>query len=283
MSPTRGRLPTFLVIGAMKAGTTSLYHYLRDHPQIFMPPTKEIMFFDERHNWHRGVDWYRTRFADAGDAPAVGEASTSYTKYPVVDGVPEKIASVLGSPRLIYVLRDPIERLRSHYLYNLTRGTEWRSIEEAVASEPAYVDFGRYAMQLERYLPHLGLDAMLLVDSRDLRAERQTTLSRVYAFLGVDERSIPRSADREFFRAEDRRLRPRYVLALRRSARVRALASRLPGSVKAATRRLPTSVPDLDRGTIAPSLRERLIDAFADDIVTLRTYLGPRFDGWGIA
>jgi len=277
-----GRLPTFLVIGAMKAGTTSLYHYLVEHPQVFMPDTKEIMFFDPRHNWHRGVDWYRSRFSDAGDALAVGEASTSYTKYPAAEGVPERIASVLGSPRLIYVLRDPVERIRSHYLYNLTRGTEWRPIEEAIDAEPAYLNVSRYAMQIDRYVPHLGLDGMLFLDSRKLRSDRAATLRRVYAFLGVDAEWVPPTMDREFFRAEDRKLRPGYVLALRRNPRVRALGKKIPGRVKAITHRLPTAEPDLERGAISEALRDRIVTALGDDVARLRVYLGDAFDGWGI-
>ena len=72
------RLPNFLVIGAMKAGTTSLFHYLRDHPQVFLPEEKELYFFTEEDNWHRGLEWYRSRFRGAGDAKAVGEASVGY-------------------------------------------------------------------------------------------------------------------------------------------------------------------------------------------------------------
>ena len=91
------RLPTFLVIGAMKAGTTSLYHYLRDHPQVFMPETKEVNFFNPRRNWHRGMTWYEEQFSAAPPGTvAVGEASTSYTKYPEVDGVPVGVLAELG-------------------------------------------------------------------------------------------------------------------------------------------------------------------------------------------
>jgi hypothetical protein len=278
-----GRLPDFLVIGAMKAGTTSLYHYLREHPQVFMPSTKEIMFFDDRHEWHRGVDWYRGRFADAGDALAVGEASTSYTKYPAADGVPERVASVLGSPRLIYVVRDPVERIRSHYLYNLTRGTEWRPIEEAVAREPAYLDVSRYAMQLERYLAFFRLEDILVFDAIELRTNRETTLRRVFEYLGVDPERVPRTIDREFFRAQDRKLRPGYILALRRNPRVRALARKLPGGIKATTFRLPQQEPDLERGGISDELRERIVTELEPDVRRLRSLLGDAIDGWGIA
>ena len=75
-------LPTFIVIGAGKAGTTSLWGYLRDHPQVFMSDPKELDFFTVEHNWSKGVGWYEAHFADAGDAVARGEASGSYTNWP---------------------------------------------------------------------------------------------------------------------------------------------------------------------------------------------------------
>ena len=121
---SRPRLPSFLVIGAMKAGTTSLYHYLHAHPQVFMPSIKELDFFVAGGNWGRGLHWYQKQFAGAGPgAVAVGEASTMYTKYPSVDGVPERIAAHLPEVRLVYVVRDPIDRIRSHYRHRVAVGT----------------------------------------------------------------------------------------------------------------------------------------------------------------
>jgi hypothetical protein len=107
---TRSRtLPTFIVIGAMKAGTTSLYHYLREHPQIFMPKAKELDFFAVETTWRRGIDWYAEQFAGAGgDEIARGEASTAYSKYPHYPNVPERIARAIPGCQLIYVVRLPL-------------------------------------------------------------------------------------------------------------------------------------------------------------------------------
>ena len=80
-------LPTFLVIGAMKGGTTALFKYLSGHPQVFMPECKETAFFVERFGWRRGLGWYEDLFVEAGDAIAVGEASPTYTCTPSLPGV----------------------------------------------------------------------------------------------------------------------------------------------------------------------------------------------------
>jgi sulfotransferase family protein len=278
------RLPTFLVVGAMKAGTTSLYHYLRSHPQIFMPDEKEVMFFDARHRWDLGVEWYARQFAPApAGALALGEASTSYTKFPVVQGVPERIASVLPEVRLIYVLRHPVERMRSHYLYLLSRGKERRPIERAFAEDPAYLDTSRYAMQIEQYLPHMPLERFLFVDSRDLAHDRAATLRTIHRFLGVDEEWTSPLVDREFFRSSERRMKPGLTQRLRGVPGVAALTRRVPAPVRTLARRLPAEPVDVEMARIDDDLRRHLEVTLAEDVRRLRAYLPPGFDGWGLA
>jgi sulfotransferase family protein len=282
-SATGGRLPTFLLIGAMKTGTTSLYHYLRAHPQVFMPELKEVMFFDARHRWDRGLEWYADQFAPADpDAVALGEASTSYTKFPVVQGVPERIASVIPDVRLIYIVRDPIERMRSHYLYALSRGKESRPIERAFEEDPSYLDISRYAMQLGRYEPYFPREQLLLLESRDLKHRRAETLRSVFGFIGVDETFVPRVIDREFYRSDERRMPGAYAPALRRVPGLRALTRRAPERLRAFARRAGSERVDVGRGEISDALRQRLEDALRDDVRRLRPYMPPGFDGWGL-
>jgi hypothetical protein len=277
------RLPTFLLIGAMKTGTTSLYQYLRTHPQVFMPDLKEVMFFDPRHRWDRGLEWYARQFAPAGpDAVALGEASTSYTKFPVVEGVPERIGSVLPDVRLIYIVRDPIERMRSHYLYALSRGKESRPIERAFAEDPSYLDISRYAMQLEQYEPHFRREQLRLLDSRDLKHRRAETLRDVYRFIGVDDTFLPDVIDREFYRSDERRMPGAYTPALRRMPRLRALSRRTPDRIRTLARRASSERVDVERGRISDALRSRLEDELRDDVRRLRAYMPPDFDGWGL-
>jgi hypothetical protein len=277
------RLPTFLLIGAMKTGTTSLYHYLRAHPQVFMPDLKEVMFFDPRHRWDRGLAWYAEQFAPAPpDAVALGEASTSYTKFPVVQGVPGRIASVLPNVRLIYIVRDPIERMRSHYLYALSRGKESRPIEQAFGEDRSYLDISRYAMQLERYEPYFRRDQLLLLESRDLKHRRAETLRLVYRFIGVDDTFVPGLIDREFYRSDERRMPSAYTPTLRKMPRLRALSRRLPEGVRAMARSAGSERVDVERGRISDALRSRLEDELRDDVRRLSGYLPPDFDGWGL-
>jgi len=278
------RLPHFLVIGAMKTGTTSLYHYLRGHPQVFMPAVKEVMFFDPRHKWDHGVDWYERQFEQAPEeAVALGEASTSYTKFPVVRDVPSRIASVLPDVRLIYMVRHPVERMQSHYLYALSRGKESRPIEQAFAEDPAYLDISRYALQLEQYEPYFVRDQFLLFDSRDLRNDRVETLRRVFGFIGVDDTWVPSVVDREFFRSEDRRTQAAYSPTLRRMPRLRTISKRVPEPVKALARKISSDAVDVRRAHISDDLRRRLEDSLGEDVAKLRRFMPDGFDGWGLA
>jgi hypothetical protein len=221
-------IPNFLVIGAMKAGTTSLYHYVKIHPQVFMPPAKELDFFVEELNWRRGLEWYKRQFErGTHDMVALGEASTSYTMYPHYQGVPERISKHLPDVRLIYVVRSPIERIRSHYQHNVISGTERRSIDEAVFENPAYVDYSRYAYQIEQYLEYFSRDRLLIITSEQLGRARLAAARSVYEFLGVDPGFIPPNLGHDFYRSDERTSYPPLVAFLRRNLKKRLPLLRL--------------------------------------------------------
>jgi hypothetical protein len=296
-SERRG-LPTFLVIGAMKSGTTSLFHYLDAHPQIAMSPLKEVDFFIEEGNWGRGLGWYRRQFDASGpDTLAVGEASTSYAKWPEHDGVPERIARTLPDVRLVYVLRDPVERIRSHYQHRYLTGAERAPIEAAVLEDRRYVDCSSYAMQIERYRAVLPPDGMLLITSEDLRTNRAATVAHVYRFLGVDATHLPSTLGREFYTTDDRARYPASVWWLRRTVKRHLPESKrakelvdlaLPRTIARLGRRPSTQRGAVDQTgvstapTISPQLRSRLEDLLRDDVRALSALMPEGFDGWGM-
>src|SRR2546423_3690574 len=179
-------LPNLVVIGAKKSGTTSLYHYLASHPDIWMSPEKELDFFVAERNWSRGLGWYGRQFN--GAAAVRGEASPYYTALPQHRGVPERMASVIPEARLIYLVRDPIERLVSHYHMAVATGRERRPLAAAIAnlSESWYVAQGRYWMQLDPYLRQFAPEQLLVVDQDQLARHRGAALRRVFRVLGVN-------------------------------------------------------------------------------------------------
>ncbi|MBW1859792.1 MAG: sulfotransferase domain-containing protein, partial [Deltaproteobacteria bacterium] len=118
-------------IGALKCGTTSLHYYLGLHPEISMSREKELYFFVKECNWYKGVDWYKSHFS--GQSRIYGECTPIYTAYPVYRGVAERMHGVVPGAKLIYVVRDPIDRLVSHYVHACEMGREDRGIEGALS------------------------------------------------------------------------------------------------------------------------------------------------------
>jgi hypothetical protein len=206
-------LPDFLIIGAQRAGTTSLFRYLASHPSVEAAARKEVHFFDL--NWHRGEAWYRAHFArrgHAGGVPSViGEASPYYLFHPLA---PERVASLLPAVRVIVMLRDPVSRAYSHYHHVRAHGFEHLSFEDALlaeterlrgeeerlVSDPCYRSFshqhhsyvarGDYLPQLQRWASHVPPERTLVVVSEEFYADPDAEFRRVTRFLGVPDTSL---------------------------------------------------------------------------------------------
>ncbi|MGA8218278.1 MAG: sulfotransferase, partial [Solirubrobacterales bacterium] len=144
-------LPNLIIVGGLKCGTTSIHHYLGLHPEIHMSKPKELNFFVEELNWDLGLDWYRSRF-DSRFAVR-GESSPHYTNLPYFEGVPQRIGEHIPDAKLLYMVRDPISRILSHWCHAVGAGYETRTMEEALArSDQTYVTRSRYWMQLQPYI-----------------------------------------------------------------------------------------------------------------------------------
>jgi hypothetical protein len=281
----RGTLPNLIVIGAMKCGTSSLHRYLDLHPEIAMSTLKEPNFFLEPgssfSNWERGLDWYTSLF-DA-DAPVRGEASVNYTSRPFTDGVAERMAATLPDARLIYMVRDPIERAVSHYLHARAAGREKRPIEVVLADlDSRYVRRGRYAWQLEPFLDAFGGDRIHIDSQERLLANREETLRRVFAFLGVDDSFTSPQFERmwEVTAGKTRKFTIAYRLSRRLGGADRW--GSLPPRLRWLGERLayhPTG-GGVPRPAISEELRSRLRELYAPEVVRLRELSGLRLEGW---
>ncbi len=280
-----GTLPNLIVIGGLKCGTTSLHHYLSLHPEISMSRPKELNFFVGELNWELGPDWYASHFDRA--APVRGESSPHYTNLPRFADVAERIAATVPEARLIYMVRDPIDRMLSHYLHNLGGGYEARSVEEALGDpDSAYVARSRYAMQLAPYLEAVERDRILIVATEDLAERRDETVREVFGFCEVDpdfrspqfERQWETGAARAKqgaggFRLMDRAVRLPGLRALDRNF------DRLPEPLRWRVEKL---VHDPEQGRapkpeLPAELRARLTDLFAPDITELERIAGREF------
>jgi hypothetical protein len=186
-------LPTFLVIGAEKAGTTWLYDRLRRHPNIFMPSVKEIHYFNRldsnlkrRDNYEKhGVDWYENHFQSLEGESEVGEATPMY----LCDReAPKRIHEVIPNVKLIASLRYPPDRAHSHYWMARGKGTVSDELIKMVeAKGKRFIKRGYYDKQLERYYSYFDKNQILVVIHEELFSDPVQHLNRICSFLGVEE------------------------------------------------------------------------------------------------
>ncbi|MDQ3758698.1 MAG: sulfotransferase [Actinomycetota bacterium] len=275
--------PNFVIIGAQKAATTSLWRYLGQHPRVFMSPIKETNFFVAEMGWQRGVGWYESLFAPAAGqaATAIGEASPNYTLYPGLAGVPKRMSEVIPDARLVYVLRHPVERMVSSYLHSLTQGSESWPLERALFERSHYADTSRYAMQIERYLPHFDRSRLLIILSEDLEAKPAETLDRVLRFLELPPGWRPTDLGVRHHITQGKRV-PRVWWRKLGGLVVRGRLSRLPVPKSAATSPFTTRALTRSDTTLTCDVRKRLEEMLRPDVERLREYLGEDFHGWGL-
>lgn len=195
--------PTFLICGTMKGGTTSLYHYLKRHPEIYLPEIKELHYFDEDRKYRKGIEYYLKYFRGASSRhKAIGEVTPGYMYF---EWVPERIFEQFPDIKLIFILRDPVDRAWSHYWHAVTRGAyEYLNFEEAIRQEPfritqgfterrrySYLDRGKYIVQLKRFIKYFSKDQMLVLFTENLKKEPLSVLREIFLFLGVDPELYP--------------------------------------------------------------------------------------------
>jgi Sulfotransferase domain len=206
------RLPDFLVIGAQRAGSTSLFAQLCGHSGVAAPSHKEIHYFDLQ-SFH-SLRWYRSHFPPAAAARGrlTGEASPYYLFHPAV---PARVAAALPDVRLVALLRDPVARAYSQYQLSVRDGHEQLGFEEALSAEPgrlagedarlvtdrayrghahrhhSYASRGLYAEQLRRWHEHVHPERLLVVSSEELFADPERITATVLGFLGLDTAEVP--------------------------------------------------------------------------------------------
>lgn len=237
----------FVVIGAMKCGTTSVHAALASHPSVAVPRRKELDFFSDPRSSGGSEDpgaAYERLFRGC-DAPVVGEASPSYAMHPLVPGVPARMAAAVPDARLVYCLRDPVERMRSHYRHEVLRSRERRPAPEALGDR-SYLVPSLYGSQLAAYLDHFPGGQVAVVSSTDLLDGPGTALDELFAFLGLEPRSEVRAE--VAFGSEARPALGRTAERLRAVPGVRSALALVPPGAKA---RAAALVPGARRAAAA--------------------------------
>ena len=276
-----GTLPNLIVIGTQKGGTSSLHYYLSLHPQISMCREKELDFFIAQRNWERGVEWYQKNFV--GKAKIYGESSPNYTDYPRYDQVPKRMHSIVPETKLIFILRDPIKRIISHYMHWYSAGLEDRSISEALKKleNSRYIRRSLYYLQLEQYLEYFPKSNILIMTTEDLYNNPQQSMQKLFSFLKVDNSFYAQRFTRIKHKNSGKRRKNSLGLSLSKSL-IGETVERFPYSFREKVKVLlyfPFS-QKVQRPILEKSLEAKLIDYLSPDINRLREYTELAFEDW---
>jgi Sulfotransferase family len=273
--------PNFIYIGPDKAGSSWLHEVLIRHPSVFMPPAKDLYFFDRYYS--RGMSWYLDHFAGAGPQhTVVGEVCQDYLFHPES---PARIRESLDDVRFMVTLRDPAERAFSSYLYMLKQGETPGTFLEALATRPELLEHGRYATSLQRFEETFGENSIYVAVFDDLVQDPQRFIDRLLAWLGVAPMALP-----------DDLLEARLPAGKARSVLLSRIARRgsdfvrehngetLIGHVKrsALVQRTLYRRLGADKPTMTPPERAAVCAALAPEIVALDARYGLDLaDRWG--
>ncbi len=281
------QIPSFVVIGAMKAGTTSLHAYLDLHREISMPFTiKEVNFFNRSDNWNRGISWYKSNFRL--NNLKKGEVCPNYAMFPAFPEVPERMYSILPDARLIYILRDPIERMLSQIHHQLIDGRETREIAEIIADNTDrwhYRAYSMYYSQLEKFLAFYKKERILIVTLEMLNQSPQLVMSEVFSFLAVDSTFYSESFTRRYHDSSKKMSSGKFLKLINHAQLPKSLitvkskvSKLIPRQIyKKLRQRMEHYVP---KPQLTASQRAKLVSIFKDDVAKLRSFTGHDFEEW---
>lgn len=292
-------MPNFLIIGAEKSGTTALYHYLKQHPQIYMSSVKEPNFFslegeklDDLGPGHlpsghiTDIEDYRKLFRGVSDETSIGEASPAYLYQ---QKAAERIRHHIPDAKLIAILRDPVERAYSNFLHCISLGREpLEDFEQALQEEEMrvqnnwrglwhYKRKGFYYEQLQRYFDLFDKSQMRVYLYEDLNEDPSGTLRDIFHFLEVDDSFIPDTSARFNVSGVPRnKALHSLVTNLNRPAIKRFIPIRVLHALREPVRdRILTEPPQL-----SPEVRGLLIEVFREDILKLQELIDRDLSGW---
>lgn len=293
-------LPNFLIIGFQKAGTTSVYNYLAQHPDVFVSPRKELNFFSsivaqplidpKLTGGFTDPKAYAEVFAPGAGRKAIGEASPIYATDPAV---PAEIARLIPDVRLIALVRDPVERAYSEYWMRVRDKRESRPFETAIREEReaagdrpwrqgtgTYLAAGFYAHHLQPYWDRFGPDRLACHLFEDLEAEPAAVMRDLFRFLDIDSDFVPDTSVRHNASgmAKSRLLQP-FMRKTKLSRGVRRMLPRAVGE-RALARVEAWRSRNLTKPAIAPHVRRQLVDLYRADIEALQHRLDRDLSAW---
>jgi hypothetical protein len=256
----------------MKCGTSSLYSYLSEHPEVCASAVKEPEFFSEHQGHKRAVVCYQDLWAyDHRVHKYAMEASTGYTKFPAEQRVPRRMHEAGIRPRLIYIVRDPFDRIVSHYNFMQNKPHWKHNITDVQLTLTS-----NYFIQLQQFREFYSRDSILVLEFDDLRDHPKAVLQTVYKFLGLSEDYYPSSFER---RNVTRRM-SKVEAALRNSG-LKSVGQALPGWMKTPARIVMRNVAGPPKRTLTEMERRAVHVALSQDMLRFGDEYGIDVAKWG--
>jgi len=261
------KLPSFLCIGAQRAGTTWLHNCLTEHPALFLPQKKEVHFFDRQYE--KGLEWYTQHFKEA-DNEMIGEITPNYYHAP---NALQRIKDDLPDVKLIYVLREPISRTYSQYQLYKQSAFEGKTFEQVVAEEKSVIEFSLQGKHLKKLLSLFSKDNILILFYDDISNNPKIVLEKVFQFLNIDSTFQPSFLNKRVNRV----VLPRTQHMLKRIKLnwLIELIKKSPfaESIKTYLHRTPNS-------ELTPEIKMNLRNIFLNDIELIEKQLDIQLDCW---
>lgn len=275
-------LPSFLIIGAQKSGTTTLFRDLLTQPGVYFPYNKEpTALAHDTVLTPEGLAEYEALFAGSKPSDVRGDASTGYTKIPRFTGVPARASKVLGPDiQLLYILREPISRIVSHHHHMITNQPGPANVEDFIEADHTAIPFSKYAFQARAWLEHFPLERLHVLLLEEYVKNRPSEIERLGAILGYDPKPDRVDPKSKFNTAQDRSLDSGFIMKLRETWPYQRLRPLLPVATRDRLRRMLTAKAPPPPPPPSEQCVERLLTELEDDQRELAEIIGRPYPIW---
>lgn len=268
-----------MIIGAQKCGTTNLAAQLAGHADVAFCKIKEPGYFHQHADWQSGLEQYHALFTPQ-PGQICGEASTMYTFFPEWPETATRLFAYNPDLKLIYIMRNPVERVISNYTHNLVRGIDTVSPEQTVLQDPGYINRSRYGVQIRPYLELFPRQNILLLIFEEYVADQAGTLRQVAEFLEISSTGY-RQVDtvEQHKTVGEYQIKYEFLREFVGSPFFQRVRTKLPTSLRQAVKRQVSNKVE-ETPVFSPQLRATLQRLLADDVRTIEEVMGRRIACW---
>jgi hypothetical protein len=270
------------IIGAMKCGTTGLFEYLAEHPQIAACSKKEPNFFSSKDNWNQGLNWYEGLWEWNPNVHKVAlEASVDYSKAHMYPYVAQRIADLKADCKFIYIMRNPLDRIESHYIHGLA--ARWDVSKKSLTNHLDYhlIETSKYAKQLEAYYHFFSKEQILLLNLDDIKYESHSVLRKICEFLDIDDNYNFQGLNKVHNTNQGRRADSFLWLALSRFSTIRFLGQLISTEKRQAIRSFLSYQVKTD-AKLSNEHKEFILNELKEDLQKLNFEYNFDTSCWGI-